>query len=812
MAVTEHLTEVQVREQLQALDMEVGRAIEESWSAPALDGLLERLSIGGGKLFEAFRAIGEACFQQLEVEGRYAESEAFLYYLINFEWAEEAKAFLLLWRDVLFQLQKAGLLLSDGVASEAALRQLEGQSREAVRLAAESLKVFVSKASRPGGRWQPSRKARIDTWRLQKNPWPVYQEQLGQLARQCSQLLRQYQELNAAASVFQNIRSEVARLTAACQTEIAGAQENAEKALGFFEEGKAPGEEPRLGKIATRLEALASQVQPEPHLFDFTNALDREIERLPEKIQIVLNIRGGTLEMVEMNLQKRTRQWLESELLPSLKESWELAENGVNGLKVAISNIRNRAILLSGENKEGKKMEVDTGGILLPIEGFRKIAATAEAELSSLSSLIDKRLGADFRLSAVYDTKGIFLPVPLQSSINQFRIRRNKWLVRLQEWLAAQARAVRKLQLAAEQEENRSVSEKVVRYIQNRKVSPENSHYGAIFQAQGYIGESFWVGREEEMQHIKSIIDNWENGFRGAVAITGKRFSGKSFFGELVSNHYFAGKTIRLLPDSVIEVQGRKMEAGYDLEEVLEFVRKNTLNQRPLVWIDDLELWWSPAIPLNQNLRALRRYIDDHSNSIFFLMSMGNVLKAHLQKYHEIGRLFLSELNMDYVPAQVVRDAILIRHGATHSKLVDENGEEVAPPKFNRLAGRVHRLTEGNIGEALVHWALFTRKVEESIVAIEPRRNFTLPDFLGPDSAVLLCAIMIQKRTNEYRLRKSLGPSFSDKYLNILQRLLSVGLLIRRHDGWLEADEGAVNAVGALLESKNYIKYRQWKQ
>ncbi|HQU60536.1 MAG TPA: hypothetical protein PLU64_15125, partial [Saprospiraceae bacterium] len=101
MAVTEHLTEVQVREQLQALDMEVGRAIEESWSAPALDGLLERLSNGGGKLFEAFRAIGEACFQQLEVEGRYAESEAFLYYLINFEWAEEAKAFLLLWRDVL---------------------------------------------------------------------------------------------------------------------------------------------------------------------------------------------------------------------------------------------------------------------------------------------------------------------------------------------------------------------------------------------------------------------------------------------------------------------------------------------------------------------------------------------------------------------------------------------------------------------------------------------------------------------------------------------------------------------------------------
>ena len=93
------------------------------------------------------------------------------------------------------------------------------------------------------------------------------------------------------------------------------------------------------------------------------------------------------------------------------------------------------------------------------------------------------------------------------------------------------------------------------------------------------------------MQHIEGIIDNWRKGFRGAVALTGKRFSGKSFFGEMVANRFFSENAIRIYPGSVLQLQGRKLEMEYDLEAVLEFIRKNTLNQHPLVWIDDLELW-----------------------------------------------------------------------------------------------------------------------------------------------------------------------------------------------------------------------------
>ncbi|MCB0570970.1 MAG: ATP-binding protein [Phaeodactylibacter sp.] len=808
-----HQSEEQAAARLQALDATLDSAIASAWGASSPESQLESLALEGGVLCQAFSTLGGQCMAQLEADRRYPEEETFLYYLINYEWAEEAKAFLLLWRDVLFQLQKAAQLAAEGAVTEENLLRLSRESKEVVEQAAEWLKGFVKRATKPGGRWQPSRKARIEAWRRQKNPWPVYQEQLGLLAGQCGTLFRQHREMAAAGAVFRQVRAEVSQLATACQAEVADATEKAEKAVAFFEQEKSEHGEYQLGKVIAHLENLSGQVQPSPHLFDFSNAVEQALEFLPEKMQVAVSISGGNLITQELNLRRRTRQWLESELLPLLYEAWELAENAANGLKASLSNIRNRAIILSAENKEGKKMEIDTRGILQPLEGFRNIASNTEEELSALAGLANRRLQAFFRLSAIYDTDAIFLAVPLQSSISQFRLHRNKWMQRLQQWMARKAGAFQKWQEAAEREERLSVSEKAVRYIQHRKIPSDNSHYAAIFQSQGYIGESFWVGREEELQHIRNIIDNWEKGYRGAVAITGTRFSGKTFFGEIVANRYFPGKAIRLSPDAVVEVQGRKMEAGYDLEKALEFVRKHTLNQRPMAWIDDLELWWSPSIPLNQNLRSLRRYIDDHSNSIFFLMSMGNVLKSHLQKYHEIGRLFLSEINLDYVPASVVYDAVLIRHGATHINLLDENGEEVAPPAFKRLSDRIHRISGGNIGEALFQWAVSARKGEaEGSVLVEPRGNYSMPDFLGPDSAVLLCAVMIQKRVNEYRLRKSLGPSFSDKYVNILQRLLSVGLLIRQPDGWLEANPVAVNAIGALLESKNYIKYHQWKQ
>jgi len=355
-----------------------------------------------------------------------------------------------------------------------------------------------------------------------------------------------------------------------------------------------------------------------------------------------------------------------------------------------------------------------------------------------------------------------------------------------------------------------SDAEKIVRLIQSRVGDESNSNYASIFLTKGFIGESFAVGREQELAHAKDLVNNWKDGFRGAVVITGERFSGKTILGELIANQFFDNNTIRLAPNTLIKLNGRRMTTGFDLEPVLAFIKKyTTVKEPPLIWIDDLELWWDKDLPLSQNVRTLRKFIDNNANRLFFLVSMSNWLNTHLNLFHETSKVFQAEINVDKMSLEEIREAIMIRHGATHKKLINAEGEALTPNEFKRLIDKIYRIAGGNIGEALNRWSCATARGDEEHVRHIGGVNFGLPDFLNPDAAILLSAIMIEKRTNEYRLRRIFGPAFTEKYAPILQRLIGIGLLRRQLDGWLEINEVLVNELGHLLEDKGYLKYHR---
>ena len=151
-----------------------------------------------------------------------------------------------------------------------------------------------------------------------------------------------------------------------------------------------------------------------------------------------------------------------------------------------------------------------------------------------------------------------------------------------------------------------------------------------------------------------------------------------------------------------------------------------------------------------------------------------------------------------------IRQAILIRHGATHKDLVNGDGEKASALDFDKLIKQIYYSSEANIGEALNHWAYST--TASSIDEVKQRNDpfYALPDFLTPDHALLLKTILLERRTNEYRLRKRFGPAFQERYAPLLQRLLSVGLVQRQLDNWLIINEAAVNDVIHLLRNKNY--------
>ena len=795
----------QLKTQLAAFDVPIEQTIEKTWSHNDWSDYSEALVEGAMVLSQKMIEIGDFSWDQLNVatEQKMADPKVLLpFYVINFLWADRAKEFLVLWRDVFFQQQKAQILFADQKVAEADLQQLKMQSKEAVINAFQDLKRFFDEQMRKIQLSRGGIEKQIDQWKLQANPWQTYRTQLQEVPQQTKVLWQQGEKLEATVEQFEEIRDFVHQTIALCEKEIEGIKKTATETIDYISEHI----NDKAGKVAIRLEDVEADIKTLNHNKSFSLGLESKLEPISGRTQIYVDTNDGLLQYKEINLQKSVRQWLDSEILPLLYEVWELTESVTNGIKMSLLNIRNRAILLSNESKDGKIQDVKKEEISQPLNAFLKKTITWEQELFGLEDLVKERLREIFRVGNLY-SNDYFLPIALQSTINQLKINQNEWWVKAQSWLSRQIGVVRQYKSSIEGEKLLSISEKIVRYVQSRTPDTNNNQYSSIFLTKGYIGESFWVGRKTELQHIESLIKQWKLGFRGAVILSGQRFSGKSLFGELIANQYFPENTIRLFPNSVINIKGRKLSVGFNIEEALEFIKNYTLNDFPLVWVDDLELWASPNVSLSQNVRSLQKYIDGYSGRIFFVVAMSNWLKAHLDKIYSLNKVFQASINLDRMSLEEVRQAILIRHGATHKILVDKEGNEVTPQQFNKMTKNIYKDANGNVGDSLNQWSYTTRKLDNERVMQEYESPYTLPNFLNPDTTILLAAIMIEKRTNEYRLRKLFGSPFKEKYLNILQRLISVGILVRHLDGWLEINESAANDIGRMLEEKGHLKF-----
>lgn len=726
-------------------------------------------------------------------------------YIIHFIWMEDAKSYLILWRDVIFQYQKSLVLKSNGDISASVMDTFVNNTHKTIVSASEELKQRLENEISSLVIDTASLSNNINDWKKRNLPWETYKKQFGQIRKQGDELLKDAKALLDVVDIYQTIQRQVEQNLGACQSQLEQLNVLAQESIQYIKENT----EEKPGKIAIHFEDLESKIETPNYLKILNDNIDAQIELLPGNIRTALGTQGGTLLYQDINYKRKSQQWLDAEILPLVYEVWELDTQVVYSFKMALINIRNRAVLLSNDLKEGKEVEIDSNEFSNPIISFLQKGESWKGELRRLIQLIFERLRTEFLLSEIYNDKKEFLPVTLQSTINQFRLNENPLVLNIKTWIEKQWNAFQNFISSVEQEESLSISEKLVRYIQSKKTNNNNQQYSGIFLTKGYVGKSFWIGRENDLQRFSHIVDQWKLGYRGAVILSGQRFSGKSLFGGYVSSAHFHNKTIQIIPNSVLKLKGRSMQTTYDLGAALEFVRKHTINSQMLIWIDDLEKWNDPNITLSQNVRALNSAIDNFGNRMFFMVSMGNWTMSFLDKTHEILKVFQAEINLDRMSAEEIKQAILIRHGATHKTLINEEEEELSPQDFQKIINRIFRATDGNIGEVLNQWANGIFNVDEERVSFKNSINYSFPDFINADNALLLSALMMEKRSNEYRLRKLFGPSFKEKYQHLIQRMISVGILKRHLNGWLEINELVVNDVGRLLEEKHYLKFNR---
>ena len=712
---------------------------------------------------------------------------------ISYSWMEEAKSYLILWRDVLLQQQKAQILELDGQVDAAHLQKLKAASKEILGKAGVELQAQLSQTTIPA--------KQVAKWNFQANPWPLYKDQIKQLTLQCSEAEIHQNGLQNTTKGFHEIRAIVNDTIRSCELELGQLRSISQETMEFIKDNI----EEKPNRVASRLEELEGEVRIPAHFTGFSIDLEEKISNLAAKMQVPIDTNGGLVQFKEANFKKNARQWLDSEILPLLSEIWELTEGAEQNMKMSLVNIRNRVVLLSNEDKEGLAAKLETESYCQPLEAMLKKIDNWLQQINELENLINERLDTSFKVSKIYDTTNEFLPVSLQSTLTQLTSGQNELLQKARTQLSRPSIFLKRFRDTVTEEGTLSDSEKIVRTIQDRNVPDDNSQYTSIFQTKGYIGESFWVGRKQELQRVRKLYEQWQLGYRGAILLSGNRFSGKSLFGDLIANHYFPKKTVRLTPNTKMNKDGRKWDTSYDLKESLNYIKKIALQEKVLIWIDDLELWQSPTVSLGQNIRSLQEHIDLHGTQLFYMVSMSTWLESHLQKTNTIRAAFQAVIHLDKMSVEEIQQAILIRHGATHKVLVADDGEEISPEAFNKMTSSICSATYLNIGDALNRWAASIRKLNEEQVIHERITDYPLPNFLSSNGALLLATIFKEKRTNEYRLRRLFGIAFKEKYSSILQRFISMGILIRQLDGMLELNESIANDLGRMLERSNYL-------
>jgi len=748
---------------------------------------IKLLAEGLTELSERAIAIGDLAYRDIEAQ----DSMRLEDHLISFDWAERVKYFLLLWRDILFEEHKTFLMVSDGDVTLPRFEKQKLESRDLLFEKSNDFKNYLSATMAA----TPDHDKLLEAWKLQNNPWPIYRKQFEQFEGQATEIKDQFDKLWNSSGAYVVINSHFIDTFTEYLDTI-----NQVKAeiLAISDRVKSSEEEVGIS-VVNELEEVDRKILISSRLGKFNSDLNSHLRELPDKMKVNVDTQNGQLLFKDLNVRQSTNEWIESEVMSEVYEFFQISDNIHSRLNLAIENIRN---LIQNERVEDQPHP--TEDILQILQNLNKNLDKSSESIFGLKKHVEVQLAKTLGVSRVFNDE--FLALSFQSTINQYRRYQVRWWEKLKAWIQEKGYFIREYRKSIREEEMMSISEKIVRVIRARSVQADNLHYTNIFMTKGYIGRSFWVGRVEELNHIKQQVDNWKNGYRGALLLSGKRFSGKTLLGQLVNQNSFGNQAIILRPENKITIQGRPYETTMDLAAALNFVFKYN-QEKQLIWIDDLELWQDDKITLSENVRKLVTLIDQHAGQIFFMVSCSNWLREQLAQWFEIEKIFQTEISLDRMSIEDIQKAVLIRHSATHMQLVNSDGEEFKPQELEKLLIRIYRHTEGNVGEVMHHWAALMHKYNDEKVYPHSDIIHTLPDFINPDIATLLRLIMIDKRTNEYRLRKHLGPAFKTVYRPILQRALNLGLVQRNMNGWLEVNPMVVNEAGRLLDKNRYIEF-----
>lgn len=724
--------------------------------------------------------------------------EDYMAQIIKLDWPEHIKDYVVLLRDVAFNVVKA-----EHVAGSGAEQKVWQASQHMIKTALEEVIAYPSDRAAHLSSRSKELSQHEAYWSIQEPSWPLYKKQLEGLVEQIEKLSFDGDMLGKATHALRTIKETLVHYI-----------EHADQHLDFNTKVVASARKSTKEHIADdKLNRIVHDLDKMGPSQDFHNSfgdMDMEHELTLKPVakgySYPIATEDGQIIVKDSHLRDDLMSWMESEIYPLIYEIDDIAQRSDNDVRVAINNVKNKAGLIAKrKDQEEAAAKTEMSEFSSAFEQYQSNAENNKQDLNKLSELLHQRIGNRLDPSTFFDPHANPFDVSFEESLRHLTVKQNKFLTKAQDWLKSKFGLLDDFYNSIADESSLSTFEKVDRYFDFAAGSDRSKEYANIFLTKGYIGKSFVVGRDSELRRIRNCYDNWLGGNRGTVLLSGHRHSGRTLMGDLAANELFQKKVVTLVPGLEYTVAGRTKEASYNLGKELGRVVKYGLRENLCVWIDNVEIWHDEKISLLQNVKALVKAMDSHGDKLFFIISSTHWTHNWLDRQLSWKTAFQLRLNLDKLDKDELAEAISIRHGATHKTLVDDEGQRLSKYQMRRASDKIYNRSRGIIGEALLHWANTIHDAGKGFVVQEVAKQQHLPQIVDKETGPVLQTLIRYRKINEKQMIQILGKSFGSKHRPLVQRFLQMGLFRRKLDGRLAIHSLSANEIVNQLHNDHWL-------
>jgi hypothetical protein len=725
-----------------------------------VDMIMQFIALGN-KEFETQVALGTKDFNEV--------------YILHFQLSEQCKSLSILHRDTLLQMQIGGNKLLEGTLEKPTVTQHYEISKSTLESAVQDvLDVIQTERDFIIGLEQKGKSIFSRIKQLQ-NPWDLYKVQLLALVEQIRQIVDTNKYIEESILQFRELRKFIISSESKIISNATIAQGNILKihnSLKSVEEGKT-------------VEELILQVNQAIKMADsvdygheeFTSLVELKINQL-KAITIPMHTAQGILFTRKIDFNSASKKWLDYEILPLFIDLREHQTNVDAFYKHSLLNLKSSLLL----GKNGISPDTISSQIHI-VNGLLKTLEDNLSTQKSLALAIEKKLERELKVCLVY-LQDEFLEISIRSSLSQYKERNGKFLYRAKQlWQKIVTGVFRvyndKLIIA---EENRL--EKASKCIKYRMFKEANALYDTLFLNRKFIGDMFLVPRESTKNRMVETIQDWQSGISKSILITGDSLCGKTTFIEQNIATYFHKQVLYLRPNSSITIEGRKFKISNKLVDALGEIKKNRHTSRPLIVIDDLEIWQGGGSSLLDNVRSIIQFIHSESNRVLVIVASSQLMMEHLDHRMPFSNAFTTLLDLSKTSEDEIVKAVLLRHGASHRVLVAQDKQPLTTVQIRKKVHTLSKYFNYNIGEVLQAWAYKTTVIDDNQVMLD-EREIEFSDFFTSEEVIILKYVFLNKYISEYILKGFLGNRFTINYDVALKRLTNVKVLLRATEGHL---------------------------